>query len=58
MYSLDQPEACGSCPPTLPHACHDVAQAYTMGLLDRVGLQHVGVAACKDLRWARCRCAP
>lgn len=27
-----------------------------MGLLDRVGLQHVGVAACKDLRWARCRC--
>ncbi len=31
-------------------------QAYTMGLLDRVGLQHVGVAACKDLRWARCRC--
>lgn len=27
-----------------------------MGLLDRMGLQHVGAAACKDLRWARCRC--
>mmetsp|Transcript_1706 Transcript_1706/g.4949 ORF Transcript_1706/g.4949 Transcript_1706/m.4949 type:complete len:1096 (+) Transcript_1706:257-3544(+) len=32
-------------------------QAFKMGLLDIVGLQHVAVAACKDLRWARCRYA-
>lgn len=32
-------------------------QAHNMGLLDLVGLQHVTSAACKDLRWARCRYA-
>ena len=41
-----------------PHTHMFGPQAFKMGLLDLVGLQHVGVAACKDLRWARCRCAP
>ena len=30
-------------------------QAYTLGMIDDLGLQRVAASACNDLRWARVR---
>ena len=30
-------------------------QAYTLGMIDELGLQRVAASACNDLRWARVR---